>query len=116
MSTVPAEGKKAAKPRAAPLPGNKALDLFWDKRIREAGKIVRPSPLFPRSQRRAGKAQFNWMPTSDLARRWPFSFLIWGAVMLIIGLVFTENRPATDSSGTHGCWTRSRFSKAAEDY
>lgn len=74
------EPKKAAKTRAAPLPGNKALDFFWDKRIREAGKMVRPSPLFPRSQRRAGKAQFNWIPTSDLARRWPVSFFIWGAV------------------------------------
>ncbi len=74
------EKKRAAKPRAAPLPGNKALDIFWDKRIREAGKMVRPSPLFPRSQRRSGKAQFNWTPTSDLARRWPVSFLIWGTV------------------------------------
>lgn len=80
---APAEGKRAAKPRAAPLPANKALDIFWDKRIRDAGKMVRPSPLFPRSQRRSGKAQFNWTPTSDLARRWPVSFLIWGA--LIVG-------------------------------
>ena len=79
---VPTAGKKAAKPRAAQLPGNKALDFFWDKRIREAGKMVRPSPLFPRSQRRSGKAQFNWTPTSDLARRWPASFFIWGAVMI----------------------------------
>ncbi len=79
---APEEGKRAAKPRAAPLPGNKALDIFWDKRIREAGKMVRPSPLFPRSQRRAGKAQFNWTPTSDLARRWPVSFLIWGTVIV----------------------------------
>ncbi|MGH9968953.1 MAG: cytochrome c3 family protein [Pyrinomonadaceae bacterium] len=76
------EGKRAKKPRADALPGNKALDFFWDKRIREAGKMVRPSPLFPRSQRRAGKAQFNWTPTSDLARRWPVSFLIWGAVVV----------------------------------
>ena len=44
--------------------------------------MVRPSPLFPRSQRRAGKAQFNWTPTSDLARRWPVSFFIWGAVVV----------------------------------
>jgi len=82
LQVVPTEGKKAAKPRAAPLPGNKALDFFWDKRIREAGKMVRPSPLFPRNQRRAGKAQFNWTPTSDLARRWPVSFFIWGAVAI----------------------------------
>jgi len=78
----PGEGKKVAKPRAAPLPGNKALDFFWDKRIREAGKMMRPSPLFPRGQRRSGKAQFNWTPTSDLARRWPISFFIWGTVIV----------------------------------
>lgn len=83
---MPEPGKKAPKaPRAAPLPSNKTLDIFWDKRIREAGKMVRPSPLFPRSQRRSGKAQFNWTPTSDLARGWPVSLLIWGAV--IVGTV-----------------------------
>jgi hypothetical protein len=83
---LPAEGKKApAKPRAAPLPGDKALDIFWDKRIREAGKMVKPSPLFPRSQRRAGKTQFNWRPTSDLFSPWPVSFFSWGAV--VIGLL-----------------------------
>ncbi|MEP6637429.1 MAG: FHA domain-containing protein, partial [Acidobacteriota bacterium] len=80
---IPEPGKKAPKaPRAAPLPGNKTLDIFWDKRIREAGKMVRPSPLFPKAQRRAGKAQFNWTPTSDLARRWPVALLIWGVVLV----------------------------------
>ncbi|MEP6740999.1 MAG: FHA domain-containing protein [bacterium] len=83
---VPGEEKKApAKARAAPLPGDKALDIFWDKRIREAGKMVRPSPLFPKSQRRAGKTQFNWRPTSDLASRWPVSVFSWGAI--VIGLL-----------------------------
>lgn len=72
--------KKVARP--APLPGTKALDIFWDKRIREAGKMVRPAPLFPHGQRRTGKAQFNWAPTSDLARRWPVSFLIWGVIIV----------------------------------
>jgi len=80
---MPEPGKKPAKaPRAAPLPGNKTLDIFWDKRIREAGKMVRPSPLFPKGQRRSGKAQFNWTPTSDLARGWPVSLLIWGTVIV----------------------------------
>jgi hypothetical protein len=80
------EVKKAAKtPRAAPLPGDKALDIFWDKRIREAGKLVRPSPLFPKAQRRAGKAQFNWTPTTDLMSRWPVSFFIWSGV--VVGLL-----------------------------
>jgi hypothetical protein len=79
--TPPAGGKRApAKSRAAPISGDKALDIFWDKRIREAGKMVRPSPLFPKSRRRTGKAQFNWTPTTDLASRWPVSFFIWGAI------------------------------------
>jgi hypothetical protein len=77
---VPGERKAHAKTRAAPLPGDKALDVFWDKRIREAGKMVRPSPLFPRSQIRAGKAQFNWRPTTDLKSHWPVSFFLWGAI------------------------------------
>ncbi len=82
---VPGEKKAHAKTRAAPLPGDKALDIFWDKRIREAGKMVRPSPLFPKSQRRAGKAQFNWTPTTDLKSHWPISFFIWGAI--VVGLL-----------------------------
>jgi len=82
----PVEGKKApAKSRAAPLPGDKALDIFWDKRIREAGKMVKPSPLFPKSERRSGKAQFNWRPTSDLMARWPVSLFSWGAI--VVGLL-----------------------------
>jgi FHA domain-containing protein len=82
---LPGEKKVAAKTRAAPLPGDKALDIFWDKRIREAGKMVRPSPLFPKSQRRAGKAQFNWTPTTDLASHWPVSFFLWSAI--VVGLL-----------------------------
>jgi pSer/pThr/pTyr-binding forkhead associated (FHA) protein len=79
---APGEKKAHAKTRAAPLPGDKALDIFWDKRIREAGKMVRPSPLFPRSQRRAGKAAFNWAPTTDLRSPWPMSIFIWGAIIV----------------------------------
>ena len=82
---VPGEGKRAKAPRAAPLPGDKALDIFWDKRIREAGKMVRPSPLFPKSQKRSGKTQFNWTPTTDLMSRWPASFFVWGAI--VVGLL-----------------------------
>ncbi|HKR59470.1 MAG TPA: FHA domain-containing protein [Pyrinomonadaceae bacterium] len=92
---MPEPGKKPAKARAAPLPGNKTLDIFWDKRIREAGKMVRPSPLFPKAQRRSGKAQFNWRPTSDLARGWPVALLIWGAVIVsvfsIVGIFWYAN-------------------------
>ena len=89
LEQAPAEGepKKKRAPRAAPLPGTKALDIFWDKRIREAGKMVRPSVLFPRGQRRSGKAAFNWRPTSDLRRKWPGSFFIWAAVIVGLGSV-----------------------------
>src|SRR5437764_6250265 len=65
----------------ARLPSSKALDVFWGKRMREAGKMVRPSPLFPLSKRRTGKAQSIWTSTTDLARRWPVSFFIWGAII-----------------------------------
>ena len=76
---------KTKKPLAAPVPSNKALDVFWDKRIREAGKMARPSPLYPKGGRRSGKTQFNWMPTSDLMSRWPVAFFTWA--LLIVGLV-----------------------------
>ena len=79
---TPGEKKAHAKTRPEPLPGDKALDIFWDKRIREAGKMVRPSPLFPFSKRRAGKAAFNWAPTSDLKSRWPVAIFIWGAILV----------------------------------
>jgi pSer/pThr/pTyr-binding forkhead associated (FHA) protein len=77
---APVEGKRSPKPRAAPIAGTKALDIFWDKRIREAGKMVRPSPLFPKTQKRSGKSQFNWLPTTDLGSRWPASVFIWAVI------------------------------------
>ena len=54
---------KGKKPRPAPIAGTKTLDIFWDKRVREAAKMVRPSPLFPKGGRRTGRTQFNWIPT-----------------------------------------------------
>lgn len=81
---APSEGKKPAKARASPISPTKALDIFWDKRIREAGKMIRPSPLFPKGQRRSGKAQFNWLLTSDLHRRWPGSIFIWAFGLIAV--------------------------------
>src|SRR5215467_6208557 len=82
---VAPDESKAKKPRVAPVPSNKALDVFWDKRIREAGKMARPSPLYPKGGRRSGKTQFNWVPTSDLMSRWPVAFFTWA--LLIVGVV-----------------------------
>ncbi len=57
-----------------------ALKLFWDKRTRE--KAGRPSPLHPRTPPRLGKIQFNWMPTRDLVRPWPFAIFIWALIVV----------------------------------
>jgi len=83
---APADAK-GKKPRPAPIGGTKALDIFWDKRIREAGKMMRPSPLFPKAGRRSGKAQFNWAPTTDLVSRWPAAFFTWAIILIGAGSV-----------------------------
>jgi pSer/pThr/pTyr-binding forkhead associated (FHA) protein len=76
---------KDKKPRPQPVAGTKALDIFWDKRMREVAKMFRPSPLYPKGGRRTGKTQFNWMPTTDLMSRWPVAFFTWA--LLIVGLL-----------------------------
>src|SRR5215217_8344698 len=85
LSTDQLVEPNAKKARAAPIAGTKALDIFWDKRIRDVGKMARPSPLYPKGGRRSGKAQYNWMPTSDLLSRWPVAFFTWA--LLVIGVV-----------------------------
>ena len=74
--------QQAARPSGAPAPKAlaDALDLFWGKRSRM--KAGRKSPLHPVRPPRLGKARFNWTPTRDLVRPWPFSVFIWSAVVL----------------------------------
>src|SRR5258706_1936476 len=62
-----------------------ALKVFWDKRTRE--KAGRPSPLHPRTPPRVGKIRFNWIPTRDLVRPWPFAIFIWA--VLVVGVLST---------------------------
>lgn len=57
-----------------------ALQVFWGKRTRE--KAGRPSPLHPRKPPRLGKIRFNWTPTRDLIRPWPFAVFIWAAMVI----------------------------------
>ena len=57
-----------------------ALQVFWAKRTRD--KAGRPSPLHPRKPPRLGKARFNWTPTRDLVRPWPFAIFIWAAAVI----------------------------------
>jgi hypothetical protein len=57
-----------------------ALKVFWDKRTRE--KAGRQSPLHPHNPPRLGKERFNWTPTRDLVRPWPFSVFVWGIIVI----------------------------------
>ncbi|HEX8163819.1 MAG TPA: FHA domain-containing protein [Pyrinomonadaceae bacterium] len=57
--------------------GQAALDVFWEKRKREAGKMARPSELRPRPPAQLGKTRYNWTPTRDLARPYPFAVFLW---------------------------------------
>ena len=44
--------------------------------------MARPSPLYPKGGRRAGKAQYNWIPTTDLMSRWPVAVFTWALLLL----------------------------------
>ena len=57
-----------------------ALKIFWNKRTRE--KAGRLSPLHPQRPPILGKAQFNWRPTRDLVRPWPFAIFIWALIVV----------------------------------
>jgi FHA domain-containing protein/cytochrome c3-like protein len=61
-----------------------ALKVFWDKRMREAGKLTSDSPLRPSGKQGVGKAQFNWFPTLDLLRPWPGSLFVWGTLIVTV--------------------------------
>jgi thioredoxin reductase (NADPH) len=60
-----------------------ALNVFWDKRKREAGKIAPQTLLHPRTNKKVGKAQFNWRPSLDLRRIWRKSYFYWGAALVV---------------------------------
>ncbi|HEX8335321.1 MAG TPA: FHA domain-containing protein [Pyrinomonadaceae bacterium] len=63
---------------------SQALNVFWEKRKREAGKMQRVSPLRPQKPMRVlGKARFNWTPTRDLVRPWPLSIFFWGTALVL---------------------------------
>ena len=61
-----------------------ALKIFWDKRKREDGKLATDSPLKPKTKKRLGRAQFNWVPTRDLQRPWPRALFGWAALIVTV--------------------------------
>lgn len=65
----------------------KALEIFWNNRKREAGKIDGRTPLHPRGGQKVGKAQFNWKPTLDLRRLWRKSYFAWGSVVAVLASI-----------------------------
>jgi predicted component of type VI protein secretion system len=92
-----------------------ALNVFWEKRKREAGKMQRVSPLRPQKPMRVlGKARFNWTPTRDLVRPWPFSIFVWGTAFIAVlsvvaAYVYAEGyTPAPISSAHAGMTPRSQ--------
>jgi hypothetical protein len=98
--------KRDARPSQEFTQLAQALNVFWEKRKREAGKMQRVSPLRPRKALRVlGKARFNWTPTRDLVRPWPFSIFVWGTALVIAlsavaAYVYAEAyAPAPISSG-----------------
>src|SRR6185503_19647105 len=68
---------------ASPALDEQALSVFWDKRKREAGKIAPQTLLHPRTNKKVGKAQFNWRPTLDLRRVWRKSYFYWGVGLVV---------------------------------
>jgi hypothetical protein len=86
---------------------SQALNVFWDKRKREAGKMQRGSPLRPQKPMRVlGKARFNWTPTRDLVRPWPFSVFVWGfaaiaLLSVVAAVVYAESYAPAPISSPH---------------
>ncbi|MDT5294276.1 MAG: hypothetical protein QOJ76_1156 [Acidobacteriota bacterium] len=95
------------KPTAETSEVAQALNVFWEKRKREAGKMQRVSPLRPQKPMRVlGKARFNWTPTRDLVRPWPFSIFVWGtalvaALSVVAAFVYAEGYTPAPISSAH---------------
>jgi hypothetical protein len=90
---------------------SQALNVFWEKRKREAGKMQRVSPLRPQKPMRVlGKARFNWTPTRDLVRPWPFSIFVWGTAFIltfaaVAAYVYAEAYAPAPVSAAHAAST-----------
>jgi thioredoxin reductase (NADPH) len=80
-----------------------ALEVYWQRRRREEGKIYTHSPLHPQRRTRLGKMQFNWMPTRDLIPVWPVAVITWAVIIVaLISFVAALTFPAFFSSRHDG--------------
>jgi hypothetical protein len=105
--THAAQAEEPTRPGAGAQEISHALNVFWDKRKREAGKMQRGSPLRPQKPMRVlGKARFNWTPTRDLVRPWPFSVFVWGFAAIVVlsavaAVVYAESYAPAPVSSPH---------------
>ncbi|MGH9827306.1 MAG: 4Fe-4S binding protein, partial [Blastocatellia bacterium] len=67
-----------------PALDEQALNVFWEKRKREAGKIAEKTLLHPKGGGKVGKARFNWRPTMDLRHLWRKSYFYWGGAAVAV--------------------------------
>ncbi len=105
------EGERRRKPESGELAEvANALKVFWGKRTRE--KAGRPSPLHPRTHPRLGKAGFNWTPTRDLVRPWPFAIFPWAiiSVATLSAVAAFAHRAAFAPAAISDSHTRTVFS------
>jgi thioredoxin reductase len=109
--TAGASPDTAIPSQIMPEDDERALDIFWEKRKRESGKVIGGIDLKPKGKRLLGKAQFNWRPTLDLRETWRISHFIWGSLIaLLIYLVlygiasFGAEVPASRQTPTELNW------------
>lgn len=82
---TPAHRKNQPRQPEPEASSSKALDVFWAKRITAATKAMKHSPLSPRLNRPAGKAQSVWKATTDLkSRRHALLILVMAGVVALI--------------------------------
>jgi hypothetical protein len=87
----------AAHPEPQPAASDRdALDVFWEKRKREAGKMTRPTQLRPHAPPRLGMTRHNWRPTRDLVSPYPLAVFTWSVVA--VGLLATIGAVAYSSA------------------
>ncbi len=102
----------AAAASAAPPEITNALNVFWKKRKREEGKMQRRSPLRPQAPSRVlGKARFNWTPTRDLVRPWPFAIFTWALIVVaaLSGVAFAAYESAFSPAPVSDPHTRTQL-------
>lgn len=85
---------------------DQALNVFWEKRKREAGKIAPVTMLHPTTGKKVGKAQWNWRPSLDLRRVWRKSYFYWGAglvaaLSVVAAVIYADAYSPGEVSSAH---------------